>query len=239
MEAFAEMPDDWQHALLVMAHPDDAEYGVAAAVAHWTAGGKDVAYLLATRGEAGIAGLPPAEAAHIREAEQRRACAHVGVREVEFLGWPDGRLENTLGLRRDIARAIRRRRPDGIITLNFADTWGPGQWNSADHRQLGRAVMDAVADAANNWIFPELAAEGLAPHAGVSWVAVDSMQPTHWVQVDGGSIGRAVRSLAEHRRYLAALSADPVEDQARRQVELVTGGPEAAVRRVGFELYRF
>jgi UV DNA damage repair endonuclease len=98
--------------------------------------------------------------------------------------------------------------------------------------------MDAVADAANEWIFPELA-ENLPPHAGVRWVGVCSMHPTHWLEVDEDSTERAVRSLSEHRRYLQALSPEPVEAQARRQIELTTGGPEAATRRVGFELYRF
>jgi LmbE family N-acetylglucosaminyl deacetylase len=79
------MPDDWQRALVVAAHPDDVEYGVAAAVALWTAAGKEVRYLLATRGEAGIAGLSPAEAGPLREAEERRSAAAVGVSQVEFL----------------------------------------------------------------------------------------------------------------------------------------------------------
>lgn len=239
MESSSEMPADWQRALVVMAHPDDPEYGAAAAVAQWTTEGKSVSYVLATRGEAGIAGLDPQEAAVIRAEEQRRACGHVGVENLEFLDYADGRIDNTTGLRLDIARAIRRHRPDGIITLNFGQTWGPGSWNSPDHRNLGTAVMDAVADAANEWIFPELSAEGLPPHAGVRWVGVCSMHPTHWLDVDEDSIERAVRSLSEHRRYLEALSPEPVEAQARRQIELTTGGPEASARRVGFELYRF
>lgn len=96
----------------------------------------------------------------VRAEEQRRACARVGVEHLTFLDHPDGRLENTLLLRRDIAREIRRHRPDGVITLNFDRTWGTGTWNTADHRRLGEAVMDAVADAANEWILPELAEEG-------------------------------------------------------------------------------
>ncbi|WP_026548638.1 PIG-L deacetylase family protein [Arthrobacter sp. Br18] len=239
MDDSLAMPDDWQRALLIMAHPDDPEYGTAAAVAQWTGAGKDISYLLATRGEAGIAGMNPAEAAQVRVEEQRRACHQVGVRDLAFLDHPDGRIENTLTLRRDIARAIRRHRPDGILTLNFGDTWGPGRWNSSDHRQLGRAVMDGIADAANEWIFPALAeAEGLMPHP-TQWVAVASPRPTHWLEVDADSVERAVLSLTEHRLYLSALSDEPVEAQARQQIDRMTGGPEAEFRRVGFELYSF
>ena len=86
----APLPDDWQRALVVAAHPDDIEYGIAAAVAVWTAAGKEVHYLLATRGEAGIAGLTPAEAGPLREDEERRSAAVVGVTEVEFLDHRDG-----------------------------------------------------------------------------------------------------------------------------------------------------
>src|SRR5215211_128476 len=84
------MPDDWQSALVVAAHPDDIEYGLAAAVAAWTAAGKEVHYLLATRGEAGMAGVPPEEAGPLREEEERRSAAVVGVSEVEFLDHHDG-----------------------------------------------------------------------------------------------------------------------------------------------------
>src|SRR3954467_15112901 len=113
------LPDDWERALVVAAHPDDIEYGCAAAVAVWTAAGKEVHYLLATRGEAGIAGLPPAEAAPLREEEERRSAAVVGVSEVEFLDHRDGVLEFGPALRRDLAAAIRRHRPELLVTGFF------------------------------------------------------------------------------------------------------------------------
>src|SRR6185295_14325453 len=86
----AALPEDWNRALAVVAHPDDMEYGAASAVARWTDQGKEIAYLLVTRGEAGIVSIPPAEAGPAREQEQRRSCAVVGVHAVEFLGRPDG-----------------------------------------------------------------------------------------------------------------------------------------------------
>lgn len=126
------------------------------------------------------------------------------------------------------------------MTANFADTWGPGQLNSADHRALGRSVLDATADAANEWIFPELGESGLPPWRGVRWVAVSTMTPTHAVDVTH-TVDRAVLSLAEHTRYLEALSDVPVGQQARAQVEMVTGPQPGfdAERAVGFELYFF
>lgn len=233
------MPDDWRRALVLMAHPDDPEYGVGAAVAQWTHAGKEVQYVLVSRGEAGIEGLPPVESADVRAEEQARACAHVGVSALRFLNYPDGRITESLPLRRDLAREIRRYKPQLVITLNHHETWAPGQWNSADHRAVGRAVLDAVADAANEWIFEDLSDEGFAPWAGVRWVAVASMRATHAVRISSDSVRRAVDSLAEHRQYLEALSADPVREQAQRQLDMVTGGEAAAVREVGFELYSF
>ncbi|MCW2583885.1 MAG: LmbE family protein, partial [Klenkia sp.] len=118
----APLPTDWSRALVIAAHPDDIEYGVAAAVAVWTAAGKQVHNLLATRGEAGIAGMPPAEAAPLREEEERRSAAVVGVTEVEFLDHRDGTLVEGPGLRRDLAAAIRRHRPELVVTLHGGDT---------------------------------------------------------------------------------------------------------------------
>jgi LmbE family N-acetylglucosaminyl deacetylase len=228
----------------MVAHPDDIEYGCAAAVAVWTASGRDVRYVLATRGEAGIAGLPPEQAGPAREEEQRRSAAAVGVREVEFLGHPDGRLAEGPALRRDLAAAIRRHRPELLVTMHFGDTWSPpglapAYWNSADHRALGRCAVDAVGDAANEWIFPDLAAAGLEPWQGVRWIAVTApFGITHVVDVTEG-IEAAVASLTEHRRYLAALSDDPVDKQARRQVDMSTSASEQSGGRriVGFTLY--
>jgi LmbE family N-acetylglucosaminyl deacetylase len=230
-------PDDWQRALVVAAHPDDIEYGAAAAVAVWTAAGKEVRYLLATRGEAGIAGLDPAEAGPLREEEERRSAAVVGVSEVEFLDHRDGVLEAGPALRRDLAGAIRRHRPDLVVTMWGGDTWtppdvSPGALNSADHRALSRSVLDAVADAGNEWIFPDLEE---TPWSGVEYIAVHLGQPRHVVDVSA-VVERAVASLTEHRRYLAALSDDPVEEQARRQVDMATLTEEGE-RQVGFALY--
>src|SRR5258705_8207997 len=113
------LPEDWDRCLAVAAHPDDIESGTASAVARWTAQGKQVAYLLATRGEAGIDSMHPDEAAPLREAEERAGAAEVGVSIVEFLDHRDGVVEYSPALRRDIVRAIRRHRPDILVSGNY------------------------------------------------------------------------------------------------------------------------
>jgi LmbE family N-acetylglucosaminyl deacetylase len=232
------MPDDWQRALVVAAHPDDIEYGLAAAVAVWTAAGKEVHYLLATRGEAGMAGVPPAEAGPLREEEERRSAAVVGVSEVEFLDHRDGVLVAGPELRRDLAAAIRRHRPEMVVTGYFGATWtppgvSPAYVNSADHRALGQSILDAVADAANEWIFPDLPEE---PWRGVTYIAVSELlDPPHEVDV-ADQVEKAVASLCEHRRYLELLSDQPVEEQARQIVDMGTMTEDGG-RRVGFRLY--
>lgn len=216
------MPDDWRRALAVVAHPDDLEYGCAAAVAVWTGQGREVSYLLATRGEAGIDGLDPAEAGPLREREQRASAAVVGVSTVEFLDHPDGVIEYGQRLRRDIAAAIRRHRPELVITLNFHDTWNGGaHWNTPDHRAVGRATLDAAGDAGNRWIFPGTGAE---PWDGVRWVAVAGADaPTHAVDVTAG-LEPGVRSLLEHRAYIEALTDEDPETYVRAFVEGVAHG---------------
>ncbi|MDT0444928.1 PIG-L deacetylase family protein [Streptomyces johnsoniae] len=238
------MPTDWQRALAVVAHPDDLEYGAAAAVAEWTGAGREVAYLLVTRGEAGIDTLPPEESARVREAEQRASAALVGVEQVTFLGHRDGVIEEGVALRRDLAAAIRAHRPELLITLNHRDTWDFGEraWNTPDHRVVGRAVLDAAGDAGNRWIFPEqLGDTGPGPWGGVRWVAVaGSPEATHAQAVGDASLERAIASLAEHRAYISALGDQEPPAYAR---ELHTTMADAAAARFGgrrcvpFELF--
>ncbi|MEU8628443.1 PIG-L deacetylase family protein [Streptomyces sp. NPDC048669] len=239
-EQLESMPVDWRRALAVVAHPDDLEYGCAAAVAVWTDGGREVAYLLATRGEAGIDTLDPAACAPLREREQRASAAVVGVSGVEFLDHRDGVIEYGLCLRRDIAAAIRRHRPELIVTLNHRDTWGGVAWNTPDHRAVGRAALDAVADAGNRWIFPELTEQGLEPWNGVRWIAVaGSATPTHAVDVTAG-LERSVHSLLAHRTYIEVLTDQDPEEYCRT---FLTRNAEASAERFGgrpavaFELF--
>jgi LmbE family N-acetylglucosaminyl deacetylase len=205
------VPEDWSSALVVVAHPDDMEYGGAGAIARWTAQGKNIVYLLACRGENGIDSMDPAACAPVRVEEQIASCAAVGVTEVEFLDHPDGTIEYGIPLRRDITAAIRRHRPEFVITGNFRETWPNGNLNMADHIAVGRATMDAVRDAGNRWIFPEL---GLEKWNGVKYVAAASSPlATHAVDITD-SFDASVASLRAHKAYLDELSGDMADPEA-------------------------
>lgn len=161
---------------------------------------------------------------------------------MELLDHPDGVLVEGPALRRDLAAAVRRHRPHLVVTLNHRETWGPGPggaWNTADHRALGRCVLDAVADAGNEWVHRDLADAGLEPWQGVRRTAVaGSPAATHQVEVTA-HLATAVASLREHRRYLEALSDRPVEEQARAVVAATTGAGEDLSGRgvVRFEVF--
>ncbi|ALE72099.1 GlcNAc-PI de-N-acetylase [Pseudonocardia sp. EC080625-04] len=203
---YLPLPEDADRVLVVVAHPDDMEYGGSGAVARWTSQGRRVTYLLVTRGEAGIDTLAPDACAPVREAEQRAACAAVGVDVVEFLDHPDGLVEYSVALRRDIAAAIRRHRPQLVVTGNHRESWDAdgAAPNHADHVAVGRAVIDAVRDAANRWLFPE-AGERWDGVRGVAVAA--SPRARHAVDISG-HLDAAVASLEAHRAYLAALDGD-------------------------------
>jgi LmbE family N-acetylglucosaminyl deacetylase len=151
----------------VFAHPDDADFGAAGTIAHWIADGIDVAYLIVTRGDAGgFDDTPREQMPPLREAEQRAAAAELGITDVEFLdGYFDGRLTPTIELRRDITRAMRRFRPDRVLTTSPLRRWeriaGPSH---PDHLAVGEATTCAIyPDARNEFAFPELVQQGFAP----------------------------------------------------------------------------
>ncbi len=223
-----------QRVLAIVAHPDDIEYGAAAAVAVWAAAGADCRYLLATRGEAGIDGMEPVTAARIREEEQRRSAAVLGVEVVEFLEHPDGTVHDALALRREFAGAIRRHRPDTLLLFNHRESWSPGARNSADHRIVGTAALDAVADAGNRWIFP-----GAAPHSVKLALVAGSPQATHALDVSAG-VDLAVASLREHRAYLDGLGEHPMADPEFLRAFLEQTGARVGVpAALAVEVWRF
>ena len=158
--------------------------------------------------------MAPAQARRVREAEQCAAAAVVGVEVVEFLGQPDGVIEYGVPLRRALARVVRRHRPEIVITTNFRETWdGAVVLNQADHRATGWAVLDAVGDAGNRWVFPELLAEGLAPWGGVTQVwAAGSPDARHGVDVTA-TLALGVASLRAHETYLRGLGSGAVDPE--------------------------
>jgi LmbE family N-acetylglucosaminyl deacetylase len=210
-ESLEHVDESWSTALAVVAHPDDLEYGAASAIARWTSQGKRVVYCLATSGEAGIDGLDPEQCGPLREEEERASAAVVGVDVVEFLGYPDGVVEYGLPLRRDIARAVRRHRPDVVITGNYHGTWAPGLVNQADHIAVGRAVIDGVRDAANRWVFRELLDEGLPPWPAKQIFVAGSPLAEHAVDVTD-SFETGIASLEAHVEYLRGLGPGPMSE---------------------------
>ena len=198
---------EMRRVLVVVAHPDDAEYGTSAAVAHWTDQGIEVGYLLLTSGEAGMQ-RPPAEAGPLRALEQREACRRVGVDHLTILDFPDGVLEATLDLRRAIAREIRAFQPDTVVcgSGELIVAWG---LDHADHRAAGIATIDAVRDADNRWVFPELLADEKLEPWKVSQLLITGVTPTHYVALTDSDVERAVASLAAHEAYLADLPWHP------------------------------
>ena len=157
-----------ERAMVIVAHPDDIEFGSAGTVAAWVKGGAEVCYVLCTSGDVGIAeaGMTKAQAAAIREVEQTAAAAAVGVNDVVYLREPDGMLENSIDLRRKLVREIRRFRPEAVICMDPTVMWvGDGYINHPDHRAAGTAAVDAIFPAAGQPnLFEELATEGLRAH---------------------------------------------------------------------------
>lgn len=198
--------------LCVVAHPDDLEYGASAAVHHWTSAGIEVAYLLFTSGEAGMQ-APPEEVGPLRAAEQREACAAVGVERLTILDHPDGVLQPSLDLRRDVAREVRTFRPDVVLTTTWADE-APWGLNQADHRVAGLAAADGARDAGNPWVFRELVdREGLEPWHVSRLVVAGGSPLSHGIAVSDADVAAAVASLAAHRAYLADLPDHPSPDE--------------------------
>ncbi len=199
------LDESWARALCVVAHPDDMEFGAAAAVARWTGQGKHVVYCMVTSGEAGIDGMDPDTCRTVRETEQVRSGEVVGVDTVEFLRQPDGVLEYGVALRAVIAEVVRKHRPEIVVTGNFRDTWGGRNLNQADHIAVGRAVLDAVRDAGNRWVFADQLTGGLEPWGGVREVwAFGSPESTHAVDTTE-TFEAGVASLEAHGAYIDGL----------------------------------
>jgi len=149
-----------ERALAVMAHPDDVDFGAAGTIAQWTDSGIEVTYCIITDGDAGgfDPSIPRSEIGTIRRAEQTAAAKQVGVDDVRFLGYPDGRLEVSFDLRRDIARVIREVRPRRVVCQSPVRNMNRIPTSHPDHLAAGEATMCAVyPDARNPFAFPDLA----------------------------------------------------------------------------------
>jgi LmbE family N-acetylglucosaminyl deacetylase len=193
--------------MLVVAHPDDAEFRAAGTVAKWTRNGARVTYVVVTKGDKGSEdpAMTPSSLTTIREAEQRAAGAILGVKQFEFMGYPDGYLEHTLDLRRDITRLIRTHRPEAVICFDptnrfFSDSYV----NHPDHRASGDATVDAVFPSARDRLtFPDLLADGLEPHKVAQLWLGAAAQPNTWVDI-GETLELKREALRAHPSQLGA-----------------------------------
>jgi LmbE family N-acetylglucosaminyl deacetylase len=201
--------------LVIAAHPDDVDFGAAGTIAGWTDRDIEVTYCVVTDGDAGgfDEDFPRAEMSALRRAEQIAAAKCVGVHDVRFLGYPDGRVEATLELRRDLARVIRQVRPDRLLCPSPERNYARMAPSHPDHRAVGSAALDAVyPDARNPFAFPELREEGLAAWTVTEIFILGGPTPNHFVDVSA-TFGRKLAALRAHESQTGHM--DNLEDRIR------------------------
>lgn len=218
-----------ERALVVVAHPDDVDFGAGGTIAAWTEAGIDVTYCICTDGDAGgfDPAVPRSEIGGIRQEEQRAAGKEVGVNDVVFLGYPDGRLLVTVELRRDISRVIRQVRPQRLLMQSPERNWERIYSSHPDHLAAGEAAISAVyPDARNPFAHLDLAAEG---HE--AWTV-----PEVWVMATGDRADRFVDVTATFERKLAALRAHVSQTAHMEDLEgLLRGWLEVNAAAAGWE----
>ncbi len=206
-ETPAEQPKAPKRVLIVMAHPDDGEFGCGGTVARWAAEGRDIYYCLVTDGQVGDAGdkeITSEQLTEIRHKEAQAAADALGVKHpVIFLHYMDSRLEPTLEVRRDIARVIRQVKPDVVICQDPTVRWnGQGYINHPDHRAAGEATLAAIMPVASTRLaFPELGAEGLPPHNVKEIYIAGTQSADRWVDI-GGYLETKAAALRAHKSQI-------------------------------------
>jgi LmbE family N-acetylglucosaminyl deacetylase len=205
--------------LVITAHPDDVDFGAAGTVATWTDAGIEVSYCVVTNGDAGGSdrSVRRDEMATLRQVEQTAAAKQVGVTDLHFLGYPDGRVEPTLGLRKDLARVIRLLRPDRVLCQSPERNYARLGVGHPDHRAVGSASLDAIyPDSRNPFAFPDLLAqEKLEPWTVREvWIS-GGPTPTHYVDVTD-AFGRKVAALRSHASQVQNI--DDLEEMLRTRL---------------------
>jgi len=193
-----------KRALSIHAHPDDQEFTVAGTLARWVLAGCEVISVIVTSGEAG-SNEPSRDAcdkpdlARLREAEQSSANAILGIRETVFLHYPDGELEPTLYLRRDLTRLIRQHKPEVVVTGDPQGVfYGNGYINHPDHRAAAQAALYAVFPSSETrLIFTDLLREGVEPHKVRRLYVHGSEKSDAWVDITS-TIGVKISALRKH-----------------------------------------
>jgi LmbE family N-acetylglucosaminyl deacetylase len=211
------MTDTIQRVLVITAHPDDSEFGAGGTVAKLVKEGREVAYCIVTNGNKGSSDrtMTSERLALIRAEEQRNAARVLGVEQVTFLGYPDGEVEDTRDLRRDVSREIRRFRPDLVICQNPNRTYNLGA-SHRDHRTVGGVVLDCVYPLARDHLaFPELMPE-FEPHK-VRQVYVMQWREPHVVNDISDVMDLKMKALACHASQFSDFSA--VEARVRQRAK--------------------
>lgn len=190
-------------ALVIVAHPDDAEFLCGGTVAKWTSEGWDVHYLLTTSGDMGTKdeSMTREKLAQIREKEQRGACDVLGAKELVFLRYPDGFVEDTAEMRGKIVRELRRLKPWTVITWNpFRTTF-----THRDHRLTGQSAVDAVFPLARDPLaYPEHQIDGLEPHRVMELLLAGAENPDHWIEIPDAAFKTKINALKKHKSQIGA-----------------------------------
>jgi len=197
-----------ESAMVIIAHPDDAEFTMAGTIAAWSKAGCRVTYVVCTDGNAGShePGMTPERLTEIRRSEQRAACERLGVSDVLFLGYDDGQLQPTLELRRDLVRVIRQYQPQVVLTSDPTRMFASDRYiNHPDHRAAGQAALDAVAPAA---AMPLLWPEAGEPHRVHRVYIYGNSEPNEWVDISQ-TIDQKIEALKLHASQMGDW--DPTE----------------------------
>lgn len=212
--------------LVIMAHPDDADFSSGGAIANWVKEGHRIYYVLATLGDKGSSDpqMTSEKLAAIRLAEQRNAAKVLGVKEVLFLGERDGELENSVTLREKIVKVIRQYKPRIVLTFDPTvyireSLWGKYSYiNHSDHRVMGIATLDAVYPSARDYLyFPHHRHEGLEPHKVLEIYLANPEKPNIWVDIST-TLDLKVKALSQHQSQLGADINTPERQKEFRQM---------------------
>ena len=210
-----------RRAMVIAAHPDDPEFGCAGTVLKWSLDGTYVTYALLTSGDKGShdPDLRPGRLAGVREQEQRAAATELGVHKVLFLRYPDGLLENTLDLRRQLTNLLREHKPDIVMTI---DPWRHYQLHP-DHRVAGQAALDAIF-AAREWnIFPEQLVGDMEPWRVKQAYLFWTEHPDYWEDISC-CIDRRIAALARHASQVG-LNVEKLTERVRKSARETGEGP--------------
>ena len=188
--------------MVIVAHPDDADFMAAGTLAKWAKEGREIVYVLCTSGDKGTSDpdVEPSDLALIREKEQQNAVSVIGGEKVVFLRYPDGMLQNTLQLRKDLCRQIRKYRPEVVICQDPTNRFGDSNINHPDHRAAGDAALDAIFPSARDYhMFPELILEeSLIPHKVLEiYMSTRDSNATVWVDITD-TVDIKVAALKQH-----------------------------------------